>query len=118
MGLPVVTLAGNEAIQGYTASLLAALDLSKWVAVDADDYVNIALKLMDDAAALRQHRHDIRDKMRQSALMDYTARTAEIERSFRLMWINHLLGESRYLDSNASLDDAIELVKSGKALRS
>ena len=116
MGLPVVTLAGNEAIQGYTASLLAALDLSDWVAADADDYVNIALRLMDDAAALRQHRHDIRDKMRQSALMDYRARTAEIERSFRLMWINHLLGEARFLNSKASLDDAIELVKSGDSV--
>ena len=116
MGLPVVTLAGNEAIQGYTASLLAALDLSDWVAADADDYVTIALRLMDDAATLRQHRHSIRDKMRRSALMDYKARTAEIERSFRLMWINHLLGESRFLNSEANLNDAIGLVKSGDSL--
>ena len=111
MGLPVVTLDATEAIQAYTASLLRGLGLGDWVARDADDYVAKVLALLDSPEVLNQHRADIRTRMKQSALMNYALRTREIEHAYRLMWINHLIGERRFLHASQDMDEAIGVAR-------
>lgn len=107
MGLPVVTRDAQDAAEGSTARLLEAVHCEAWVAHDDDGYVQRALALLDSPDTLRRHRETIRERMLASPLMDYRARTAELEHAFRLMWINHLLGKRRFLDLSCPIEDAL-----------
>ncbi|CAN5452294.1 tetratricopeptide repeat protein [soil metagenome] len=107
MGLPVVTLDSPEAAEGSTARTLHALGCDDWVASDEDGYVQRALALLDSPEQLLAHRAGIRDRMSGSLLMDYAGRTRELEHAFRLMWINHLLGERRFVRFDVPLDVAV-----------
>ncbi|MGD9942535.1 MAG: glycosyltransferase [Burkholderiaceae bacterium] len=107
MGLPVVALDAEEAAQAATARTLQGLGLGEWVAHDADSYLATVLALIDDAERLRAHRSEIRERMRASAPMDYRRQVAELERALRLMWLNHLLGEPRYLHTDVDLEQAL-----------
>lgn len=98
MGLPVVTLEGHDETSGYTAGILRGLGHDDWVAIHTQDYVNKVLGLLEQPDRLQQHRRTIRERLQASPLMNYAERTAELERAYRLMWANHLLGEARYLD--------------------
>ncbi len=103
MGLPVIAMEAEDAMSSSTARTLQGLGLSEWVANNEEEYIQIVLNLIEDKERLRKHRAEIRDILSQSALMNYKARCTELERSFRLMWFNYLLGESRYLQSNFDL---------------
>lgn len=110
MGLPVVALEGGDAMSGASASTLRGFGYDDWVVGDQEAYVRKVLALMDDPDALQEHRQTVRQRMQASPVMDYVERTAELERAFRLMWVNHLLGERRHLDARADLQAAIKEV--------
>lgn len=107
MGLPVVAMKGKDATSGSSASALEFLGCGDWSVGDRSAYVGKVLALIDAPDLLGKHRKTIRQRMRDSLLMDYAERTAELERAYRLMWINHLLGEPRYLNSRHDLQAAI-----------
>jgi predicted O-linked N-acetylglucosamine transferase (SPINDLY family) len=117
MGLPLVALRADEAAASASANTLAGLGYPEWVADDADGYLQRVLALIDSPSRLREHRATVRARMANSPLMDYPGRTRELEHAFRLMWINHLLQEQRFLLSNYSIDEAIESLpfKSGSS---
>jgi len=48
MGVPVLTMAGEQLCGRMGVSLLSALDLPGWVAEDEDDYVDRACSLAAD----------------------------------------------------------------------
>lgn len=99
MGLPVVTLEGRNEMSRVTAVMLQEFGYDDWIVQDEKSYVKKVLALMRDVEGLREHRRTARSRLQGSPWMDYKTRTAELERAFRLMWINHLLGEKRYLDT-------------------
>jgi predicted O-linked N-acetylglucosamine transferase (SPINDLY family) len=111
MGLPVVALAGHDETSGYTASILRGLGYDDWVANDIEVYIGKALALLDDPRRLQEHRRTVRERMRASPVMNYAERTAELEKAYRLMWLNHLLGELRYLDTQCDLEAAMQEVE-------
>ena len=107
MGLPVVCMDAERATDAATARTLQGLGFGGAVGRDADDYVAQALALMDDPQGLVEFRRTCRDKFRASVLMDYKARTAELERAFRLMWLNYLVGEKRWLHEGVDMEQAL-----------
>lgn len=98
MGLPIVAMDGERGTDASTARTLQGMGFGDWVATDEDSYVARALAWMDDPEALLHRRSVAREQMRQTFLMDYRTRTTELEKAFRLMWLNYLRGERRILD--------------------
>ena len=92
MGVPVLSIAGEAAISRWGISLLSAVGLADLVARDADDYVALAVRLAGDPAFLAAKRAGLRDRMRQSPLMDERAYTAALEAGFRAAWRRRCAG--------------------------
>ena len=101
MGLPVVTLAGGQAFAASSAALLSGIGHGDLVADDVDAYVKIAVSLVRDPNRLFAFRSSIRDRMRYSMLMDYGNYTRDLEAAYRLMWLNLVGADKRYLDTRA-----------------
>jgi predicted O-linked N-acetylglucosamine transferase (SPINDLY family) len=110
MGLPVVALEGGDETSGSTASMLRGFGYEDWVTADQEAYIDKVLELLEHPERLQEHRRTVRQRMRASPVMNYAERTAELERAYRLLWINHLLGEPRYLDTQCDLEAAMREV--------
>lgn len=108
MGLPVVALEADRGIDASSARTLQGLGFGDLVVQGEDAYVAKALELMGDAEALRAHRASCRGKLLSSPLMNYAVRTAELERAFRCMWVNHLRGSPLLLSVNGDLEAALQ----------
>jgi len=87
MGLPVVTLCGETAVSRAGLSLLSNVGLERFVATDADAYVNIAEKLAGDTNQLLGLRQDLQMIMMKSSLMDSVKFACDFERLLRTAWI-------------------------------
>ncbi|WP_229722795.1 O-linked N-acetylglucosamine transferase, SPINDLY family protein [Xylophilus rhododendri] len=118
MGLPIVALDAERGTDAATARTLQGIGLGDWVAADEDAYVARALQFMDDPELLIAHRARARDLLRGTALMDYRTRTAELEKAFRLMWLNYLRGDRKSLDYSADLELELQAYEASTATRS
>lgn len=107
MGLPVVGLQGNDASSSSTETILSIFGFNEWISKDSQGYISKALELSRDIEGLKKQRSTCRQNMLASPIMDYSARTKEIEKAYRLMWFNHLLGKTIYTDANHNLDEII-----------
>jgi len=107
MGLPIVCMDAQRAIDASTARTLQGLGFGGEVARDADDYVDRALVLLNDPPRLCRLRANVRDWLSRSVLMNYAGRTAELEKAFRLMWLNYLSGQVRSTDVKSDLEAAL-----------
>jgi len=111
MGLPIVALDAERGVDASTARMLQGLGFGGCVAADEQAYVDAALQLMNEPYTLQAWRLSQRDGLQRSVLMDYPARTAELERAYRLMWLNWLRGDQRSLsvaDDVQALSAALE----------
>ena len=104
MGLPLVALDAVRGVDASTARTLRGLGFGGEIVSDMDGYVAATLKLMNEPETLSHMRENVRSWMSQSVLMDYVARTAELEKAFQLMWLNWLRGDQRTLSVSADLD--------------
>lgn len=104
MGMLLVTMDAERGVDASTARTLRGLGFGGEIAKDEQGYVDAALLLMNSPERLQQRRLDLRDMMLKSVLMDYVTRTAELEKAFRLMWLNYLRGGREALSINADLD--------------
>lgn len=86
MGVPVVTLASWQPISRQTASILAAIGCTEWVAHDADSYVRIAAELARDRLRLGDLRAEQRDALFSSPLCDERRMGRELGAALRMMW--------------------------------
>ena len=86
MGLPVVTLAGATHVSRVGVSLLGNAGLREFVANNADDYVDIAVKLALDLPRLAALRAKLRGVLLDSPLTDGAICARNLERAFREMW--------------------------------
>lgn len=122
MGLSIVCMDGVRGVDASTARTLRGLRKGEEfafggeVANNENEYVQAVLRLIGDPERLLLQRQQARDRLRSSVLMDYAARTKELEQSWRLMWINWLCGASKYLSASAvDVDQAVvELIQSNK----
>ncbi len=86
MGVPVVSLAGETHASRMGRSILHAAGLDELVAQTQDRYAEIAIGLARDPGRLEKMRSGLRERMRQSPLMDAAAFTRDLESAYRAMW--------------------------------
>ena len=86
MGVPVLTLTGDRHASRVTTSQLSSLGLDMLIAADRDQYVNTAVRLASDTALLNSIREGLRERLQESALMDYQGFTRQLEEKYRDTW--------------------------------
>jgi predicted O-linked N-acetylglucosamine transferase (SPINDLY family) len=86
MGVPLVTRQGTRWVGRMSQSILAALNLSDWVAPDADRYVETACRLAADLPNLARLRSDLRQRMESSSLCEGPRFAKSLEAAYRGMW--------------------------------
>jgi len=86
MGVPVVTLAGQTAVGRAGVSQLTNLGLPELIARAPEDYVRLAAQLAADRPRLVELRATLRERMRNSPLMDYARFARGIEDAYGTMW--------------------------------
>ena len=85
-GVPVLTLPTARSCSRSTASLLTALKLTDWIALDEADFVARAKRFAFDAAGLMTLRVSLRARMRASSILDQAGFTSDLERLYRQAW--------------------------------
>jgi predicted O-linked N-acetylglucosamine transferase (SPINDLY family) len=85
-GVPVVTLAGQNYVSRFGSSAHDQLGLLDLVASDPSEYVSLATRLAGDRARLQVLRTGLRDRMRQSPLLEFAGFTRNLEAAYQTMW--------------------------------
>jgi len=86
MGVPVVSLCGEQPVSRAGLSQLSNLGLPELVAHSEDQYVEIATGLANDLPRLVELRRTLRPRMESSVLMDAPRFARNIEAAYRAMW--------------------------------
>jgi predicted O-linked N-acetylglucosamine transferase (SPINDLY family) len=94
MGVPVVTLAGDRHASRVGASLLSAIGLSELIAKTDEEYLETAVALAHDIDRLQSLRERLRDRMKQSPLINAERFTVNLENCLREMWQQYCAGHS------------------------
>jgi protein O-GlcNAc transferase len=86
MGVPVLTRAGRMPATRVGVSLLSNVRLTDFIALSADDYVERAVKLMNDLPRLATLRQELRSRLQHSPLMDGPLFARAVESAMRDAW--------------------------------
>ncbi len=86
MGVPVVTMPGERFGARHASVHLRTVGLGDWIARDAQDYVEIAVRGAADLQGLAAVRSGLRAKVEGSALMDANALAEDFSRLVRALW--------------------------------
>ena len=86
MGVPVVPLVGEQHHSRVGLSVLSSINATAWAAMDKADYIEKAVALTSDPAALRATRHSLRDTMRRSPLLDGRRLARDLEKALETIW--------------------------------
>ena len=86
MGVPVITLPGTMPASRTTASILSTVGLTDWIASTPEDYVRMAIERADDDALLTELLGALRERMRDSPLMDESGFARNVEDEYRRAW--------------------------------
>lgn len=86
MGVPLVSLAGDTPPSRGGASLLNVVGLSELVALTPEEYLDVAAGLANDPGHLAALRAGMRERMRNSALMDSERFVRNLEDAYAEMW--------------------------------
>lgn len=70
MGVPLVTRTGTTQSSNGGASILANIGLQEWIGNDRQSYADIAVRMAADIGLLGTLRTGLRDRLRQSPVMD------------------------------------------------
>lgn len=93
MGIPVVTIAGANALGRNSVGPLENVGLGACIARDVDQYVEIATEMARDTATLRRIRAGTRARLAASPLLDERRFTHEFEEGLRAMWSTYCAGD-------------------------
>ena len=99
MGVPVVTLAGSTVAGRAGLCQLMNLGLPDLIAYETEEYVSIAKSLAEDLPRLATLRAGLRQRMRESPLMDHPRFARGIESAYRQMWKTWCETKSNEFDS-------------------
>ncbi|ABX33251.1 Tetratricopeptide domain protein [Delftia acidovorans SPH-1] len=112
MGLQIVTMDAVRGVDASTSRTLRGLGFDGGIAKNIDDYVQIVLHLMKSPDTLASQRREARARLESSFLMNYPERTAELDKSYRLMWINWLREDCQILDAGKDLEQLLKKMDS------
>jgi len=82
VGVPVVTLAGRRHGERASYSILSNLGVTETVAHSGREFVEIAVRLADDAAFMSRVRAAIRERLAASPLTDMAGHTRHLEAAY------------------------------------
>jgi predicted O-linked N-acetylglucosamine transferase (SPINDLY family) len=88
MGCAVVALPGETFVSRQSAGLLWRLGHEEWVARDRGDYVDRAVALAANVAALREARSRFRESVL-ARLCDASSQARDFAEALRALWIEH-----------------------------
>lgn len=94
MGMPIVTLSGRTAVGRGGRSILCNVGLPELVAHSLEEYVKIAIELAGDRARLAEIRRGLRERMRNSPLMNAARFARNVEAAYRDAWRRWCGGKS------------------------
>lgn len=86
MGVPVVTMPGERFASRHSLSHLSNVGLGELVGDGPEDYLRIAKALAHDLPRLAALRTGLRDRLRNSPLLQSKRFTRNLEAAFRAMW--------------------------------
>jgi len=86
MGVPVITLSGENHAGRMVTSILKAVGMDDWTTQSREEYRNLAVKAAGDITGLIDLRHTVRDRMRKSGLCDGEKFVKSLERAYITMW--------------------------------
>ena len=86
MGVPVVTLAGKLPLARAGVTILTHLGLTELIAQSQEQYVKIAADLACDPDRLTDLRSNLRERLRESVLMDEPNYVRNLESAYRDAW--------------------------------
>jgi predicted O-linked N-acetylglucosamine transferase (SPINDLY family) len=86
MGVPVITLAGQQPVSRMGLSALATIGLPELAADSLERYVALATALAGDLPRLAELRRTLRPRMAASPMMDAAGYVADLEAAYRAMW--------------------------------
>lgn len=86
MGVPVVSLRGDQHMSRVGASLMQAVGRPEWVAHSENEYVQTAVQLAA-AAGRPGERGRLREAMRRSTLCDHAGQAARFGAALRECWV-------------------------------
>lgn len=85
-GVPIVTCSGSTFPSRVAGSLLRAVGLTELIAVDLDDYFDLAYRLATDPAGLLDLKAKLARNRADAALFDVPAYTRDLEGLYQSMW--------------------------------
>jgi predicted O-linked N-acetylglucosamine transferase (SPINDLY family) len=85
MGVPVVTQRGHNFVSRMGASFMTAAGLPEWVADGDEGYVQVAVQMAQDRAALLALKRGLRERLNACRGWDVVAHTRAMEQSFEGM---------------------------------
>lgn len=85
MGVPVVTQRGRNFVSRMGASFMTAAGLPEWVADDDEGYVQVAVQMAQDRAALLALKRGLRERLNDCRGWDVVAHTRAMEKAFEGM---------------------------------
>ena len=86
MGVPVVAMIGDRPISRASFSLLSNVGLAELATHSQDEYVATAIRLAQDLPRLAALRATLRERMRQSPLLDAASFARNVEHAYREAW--------------------------------
>lgn len=86
MGVPVLTLAGRQAVSRVGLSLMTQVGLETFVAECEADFIDNACRWAGDLAGLAQVRGALREKMHNAPFSKPASVIKELETAYRQMW--------------------------------
>jgi predicted O-linked N-acetylglucosamine transferase (SPINDLY family) len=86
MGVPTISLAGNNMISRQGASLLHAAGLNGFIASSEVEYITTAITIANDIQRLAALRYGLRDYVQVSPLFDTQRFARNLEKAFWKMW--------------------------------
>lgn len=86
MGVPVVTMSGPTAVARAGVTLLSNIAMTELIAYSEDVYVQLATRLAADLPRLADIRASLRQRMRQSPLMNAPRFARNVEAAYHQMW--------------------------------
>lgn len=86
MGVPVVTLEGDTPMQRFGRTAMHAIGRPDWIARTPEEYVAIAIRLVEEVRANPDLRKNIRERMISSPMMRHDQFVRDLEAGYRDMW--------------------------------
>tara|TARA_Y100001978_G_scaffold186596_1_gene186476 strand:+ start:204 stop:668 length:465 start_codon:yes stop_codon:yes gene_type:complete len=86
MGVPVLTIRGDDFLSRIGASMLHEAGNDDWIAIDQAHYVELAIKFAKDLKYLGDLREQLRPKVKNSSLFNGRTFAKQFQDNIKAMW--------------------------------